>query len=138
MIYAMFAMLILTFTVAAHLFKLRIRAVRSGEVKLSTFRLNNDENIPTKMQQASKNYSNLFEMPVFFYTAGALVLSLGLQTMSIIVLSWLFVLTRVVHSWLHLTSNHVIHRMQAFMAGNVCIILIWIILIWKYSVLQAA
>jgi hypothetical protein len=133
MIYAMFAMLLLTFTVAGYLFKLRVAAVKSGKVKLSSFRLNNTQDIPPEMEQASRNYSNLFEMPVFFYAAGTIALALNIETLIVTYLGWLFVLTRVVHSWIHLTSNNVIRRMQAFMAGNICVLFMWIILVWEYS-----
>lgn len=133
MIYAIFAMLVLTFTVAGYLLKLRVVAVRSGEVRLSSFRLNNDENIPVKMQQAARNYSNLFEMPVFFYAAGVIAVALHLDNLALTLLAWIFVITRIAHSWIHLTSNNVIRRMQAFMVGNACVILIWVILMWEYS-----
>ncbi len=133
MIYAMFAMILLTFTVAGHLLKLRIAAVKAGEVKLSAFRLNDANVMPTKMQQAARNYSNLFEMPVFFYAAGTIAVALGLQNPAMVLFAWAFVAARAVHSWIHLTSNNVIHRLQAFMAGNICILLIWLLILWEYS-----
>lgn len=133
MIYTMFAMILLTFTVGGYLLKLRVAAVKTGAVKLSVFRLNDAEAMPVKMQQASRNYSNLFEIPVFFYAASTLAVALGLETPSIILLGWLFVLARIMHSWIHITSNNVIHRLQAFMVGNICVLLIWIILLWEYG-----
>ena len=133
MIYTMFAMLVLTFTVASYLFKLRIAAVQTGKVKLSSFRLNTAADMPTDMLQAARNYSNLFEMPVFFYAAGTLSIALGFESPSIILLGWLFVFSRIAHSWIHLTSNNVIHRLQAFMVGNICVLLIWVILVWQYA-----
>jgi hypothetical protein len=129
----MFAMILLTFTVAGYLLKMRIAAVKSGEVKLSTFRVNNGEDMPVKMLQAARNYTNLFEMPVFFYAAGTITLALHLYSPVIIALGWLFVLSRIAHSWIHLTSNNVIRRLQAFMAGNVCVLLMWIIVVWEYT-----
>lgn len=134
MIYPMFAMILLTFAVAAYLFKLRVAAVKSGEVKLSVFRLNDSETIPTNMQQASRNFSNLFETPVLFYVASVLSISLGIDSPAVLLLGWIFVASRVLHSWIHLTSNNVIRRMQAFMAGNVCVLLIWILIVWEYTI----
>jgi hypothetical protein len=130
----MFAMILLTFAVAAYLLKLRINAVKKGEVKLSAFRLLNSPDIPLKMQQVSRNYSNLFEMPVFFYCAAILGVVLRLDTPLMIVLSWFFVASRAAHSWIHITSNNVVRRLLAFMAGNICILLMWVILVWQYSV----
>jgi hypothetical protein len=137
MLYPMFAMILLTFTVAGYLLNMRIAAIKAGQVKLSSFRLNNAEDMPVKMLQAARNYTNLFEMPVFFYAAGCVALTLHLDAFSMIILSWLFVFSRAVHSWIHLTSNNVIRRLQAFMAGNICVLLIWIIMVWKYALHSA-
>jgi hypothetical protein len=134
MIYSMFAMVLLTLSVAAYLLKLRVDAVKKGEVRLSVFRLLNSPDIPANIQQASRNYSNLFEIPLLFYCAAILGLILHIDTPLMIILSWLFVASRAVHSWIHITSNNVIRRLQAFMAGNVCILIMWIILVWQYSV----
>ncbi len=132
MIYSMFAMILLTFVVAIYMLTLRVSAVRSGQVKLGAFRLNDEESMSPRMLQVSRNFSNLFEMPVLFYTAGALAVALGINSLAIIMLSWLFVASRAIHSWIHITSNNVIRRMQAFMAGNFCILLIWILILWDY------
>jgi hypothetical protein len=133
MLYPMFAMILVTFTVGGYLLNMRVAAVKCGEVKLSAFRLNNGEDMPVKMLQAARNYTNLFEMPVFFYAAGTITLALHLYSPIIIVLGWLFVLSRIAHSWIHLTSNNVVRRLQAFMAGNICVLLMWIILVWEYT-----
>lgn len=133
MMYAMFAMILLTCVVAGHLLRLRIRAVKSGEVRLSTFRLNNNTDQPAQLQQASRNYSNLFEVPTLFYAGAALTLALHLETTAAVIFAWLFVATRALHSLVHLTNNNVILRMQLFMASNLCMLLIWILLVWRYS-----
>jgi len=136
MIYTMFAMVLLTFAVAVYMFRLRVTAVRSGQLKLSHFRLNNESDIPTKLTQASRNYSNLFEMPVLFYVAGSLAIALHLENTFITSLSWIFVASRMIHSYIHLTYNNVIHRLQAFMLGNICILLIWGIIVLHYTTNQ--
>jgi len=134
MLYPMFAMMLLTFTVGGYLFKIRIAAVKSGEIRLSAFCLNKNEDMPVEMLQAARNYTNLFEMPLLFYTAGAVSLALHLYSPGLILLGWLFVVFRSAHSWIHLTSNNVIRRMQAFMASNICVLLMWIILVWEYAI----
>jgi hypothetical protein len=134
MIYSIFAMILLTFGVAGYMLKLRVAAVKSGTVKLSAFCLNNPDSMPPKLLQAARNYSNLFEVPVLFYAAGVLSISLGMDSTPIVILGWLFVVSRLVHSWIHLTTNNVIRRMQAFMVGNICVLLIWILILWEYSI----
>ncbi|HCS64412.1 MAG TPA: hypothetical protein DIW64_10225 [Cellvibrio sp.] len=132
MLYPMFAMVILTCAVAIYLFRLRVRAVKAGQVRLSQFRLNTGE-VPDAITQAARNYSNLFEVPVLFYTAGAIAMALGIQVPAMIITAWIFVLARIAHSWIHLTGNNVIHRLRAYMLGNICVLVIWGILVASYA-----
>jgi hypothetical protein len=132
MLYAMFAMILLTCLVAGHLLRLRIKAVKSGEVRLSAFRLNTGD-IPAPLQQAARNYSNLFEVPMLFYVGCALAVALHLETVAMAAFAWLYVAFRAIHSWIHLTGNNVIRRMQLFMASNICMLLIWVLLLWQYT-----
>lgn len=132
MLYPMFAMVILTCAIAIYLFRLRVRAVKAGQVRLSQFRLNTGE-VPDAITQAARNYSNLFEVPVLFYTAGAIAIALGIQVPAMIITAWIFVLARIAHSWIHLTGNNVIHRLRAYMLGNICVLVIWGILVASYA-----
>lgn len=133
MVYAMFTMIVLTFAIAIYLFILRVNAVKKGQVKLSQFRLNNNADVPDRLVQAARNYSNLFEVPLLFYIAGVVALALHLENTTLIILSWMFVISRLAHSWIHLTSNNVLHRLKAFMFGNICVLLMWAILVWQYA-----
>lgn len=132
MLYPMFAMVILTLAVAIHLFLQRVKAVKAGEMRLSQFRLNTGE-IPDAMAQAARNYSNLFEMPVLFYTAGAVALALGIQTPAMVITAWIFVLARIIHTWIHLHGNNVIHRLRAYILGNICVLVLWGLLVVSYA-----
>jgi hypothetical protein len=135
MIYAMFAMILLTFGIAIYMLILRVSAVRRGTLKLSQFRLNASVDIPDKITQVARNYSNLFEVPVLFYAAGVLAIALHLENTAILTLSWIFVVARIAHTAIHISSNNVIHRLQAFMVANICVLVIWCMLIWRYSAL---
>ncbi|WP_039913362.1 MAPEG family protein [Cellvibrio mixtus] len=132
MLYAMFAMVLLTFGVAFRMMFLRIKAIKTGQVRISQFRLNTGE-MPTEIAQAARNYSNLFEIPLLFYIAGTIAIAMHVESTSMVVCAWLFVLCRLVHSWIHLTYNNVIHRMWAFVASNACILIIWGLLLLKHS-----
>ncbi len=120
MLYAMFAMVLLTFGVAFRLLFLRIKAIKSGQAKLSQFRLITGE-MPVEMEKAARNYTNLFEAPVLFYVAGTIAIAMDVESTAMLVIAWTFVSLRLLHSWIHLTYNTVIHRLWAFMAGNFCI-----------------
>ena len=43
-------------------------------------------------------------------------------------MSWLFALSRLVHAAVYVTSNVVIRRFQAFLAGTLVLMAMWIVL----------
>jgi hypothetical protein len=132
MLYPMFAMVILTFLVAINLFRLRYKAVRAGEVRLSQFRLNTGE-MPDKIVQAANNYTNLFEIPMLFYVVCATAIALGIQTPIMIIVAWVFVVARIIHSLIHLTSNNVIFRLYAYVLSIICVLILWGLLIASFA-----
>ena len=83
------------------------------------------------VEQSARNVVNLFEVPVLFYAATFLILELRTQDDITLGLSWTFVLTRIAHSFVHLTSNHVMRRMATYMVGVVTLLALWTYLAWK-------
>lgn len=129
MFYPMFAMVLLTLVVAGILLFSRINAARSGSVDPRVFKLNQSKEIPDRLIQITNNYSNLFEIPVLFYIACLLSIVLQYENLLMLGLAWLFVASRVVHSWIHLTRNKIIPRLFAFLTGIICVLIMWIILL---------
>lgn len=79
----------------------------------------------------SDNFSNLFEIPVLFYVLVVLVYVTGSSDGLYLAGAWLFVLLRVVHSLIHLTSNRVKYRFFAYFIGTVLMWLMWARLGWQ-------
>ncbi|MBI3899671.1 MAG: MAPEG family protein [Gammaproteobacteria bacterium] len=79
--------------------------------------------------KTTRHFANLFEMPVLFYLACVLCLVVGLTSGALVVLSWLYVIFRILHATIHLTYNNVRHRLAAFVASNICLIGIWGIIV---------
>jgi len=44
-----------------------------------------------------------------------------------IALAWAYVALRVVHSLIHITYNHVLHRFLAFASSNFVLLALWIL-----------
>jgi len=128
MFYPMFAMVLLTLVVAAILLFSRINAARSGSVDPRLFKLNSSKEIPDRLIQITNNYSNLFEIPILFYLACLLCVFWQYESQLMIGLAWLFVVSRVVHSYIHLTRNKIIPRLFAFLTGVICVLLMWVVL----------
>ncbi len=70
--------------------------------------------IPEKVACASYNLKNLFELPVLFYaTCIYLYVSGSVDTLYLVAAWWFFIL-RIVHSYIHCTSNNVPQRFGAY------------------------
>jgi hypothetical protein len=65
---------------------------------------------------------------VLFYLALAVAALTWQWTPLVIGLAWTYVALRVVHSWIHCTYNRVRHRFYAFLASNVVLWALWIVL----------
>ena len=81
---------------------------------------------PDDAAKRAANYRNQFEAPVLFYAVVAFALiTKGADTL-MIVLAWLFVLTRIVHAAIHIGPNKVRWRSPAFALGFLIVALMWI------------
>ena len=70
---------------------------------------------------------NLLELPVLFYVV-CLVFYVGAQpTPAAVWLAWAYVGLRALHSAVHLTYNHVLHRLYVFAASNAVLVALWVL-----------
>jgi hypothetical protein len=67
-----------------------------------------------------------FEIPVLFYFLIALALPLRHADFFIVLLSWVFVVTRFAHAGIFVTSNDVRTRSLAWFAGVLVLLAMWI------------
>lgn len=106
----------LTMGLLAWLGYARVQAAKTGEVKLPDIALSS-EGWPKRVKQIGNNYQSQFELPVLFHLLCVLFYLLGPVPPHIVGLAWTFVFARLVHTAIHVTSNHVIRRFQAFLVG---------------------
>jgi hypothetical protein len=78
--------------------------------------------------RAADNFRNLFELPVLFYQALVVAALTAQAGTAVLVLAWLFVALRVVHSAIHCSYNKVMHRFQAYLAGCIVLWLLWAVI----------
>jgi len=115
----------LTFALLLAMATLRARAIKSGEARLKDIALR-QPNWPERPTQIANCFSNQFEVPVLFYVLIALTLPLRHADLVIVLLSWVFVVTRFVHAGIFVTSNDVRPRSLAWFAGVVVLLVMWV------------
>jgi len=126
MLYPMFMMVMLTLIVFLITFRVRTGSVQRGEVSIKYYSVFQGENIPEIVHKTSRHFSNLFEMPMLFYVAGLLYLTLEQSSSFAIYCAWAYVVLRIIHTCIHLGYNNVLHRLIAFGLSNACILALWI------------
>ena len=63
--------------------------------------------------KAARNYSNQFEMPVFFHAACVMAVAARVVDQPLVWLAWAFLATRVVHAIIHVGPNQVLAVREA-------------------------
>lgn len=121
----------LTFLVLIRMYQLRFAEIRRRRIAPQDLATRQSaRGLLTDSAAAADNFVNQFEMPVLFYVAMLLALTLMLQDPVIVVLAWMFVLLRAAHSLIHTTYNNVVHRFTAYILSSIALLGIWVRLGW--------
>jgi hypothetical protein len=115
----------LTFALLLGMAAHRTRALKGGDVKFRDIALG-QQNWPTGATQLGNCFSNQFEVPVLFYVLIALALPLRHADLVIVLLSWVFVITRFAHAGIFVTSNNVQQRSLAWFASVLVVFAMWL------------
>ncbi len=129
MLNAMFMLVLLTNVIMVIVARTRLKSVRNGSVPLSYYSLMQGQEVPEFVAKTTRHISNLFEVPTLFYAGGAVYLALGLTTPLPVTCAWMFVAVRLLHTFIHLGYNNVMHRLVVFGIGNVVVLVMWIAIV---------
>jgi len=120
-----FVLIGLTFALLLWMAGARRNALVSRETRIKDIALG-QSNWPVRATQIGNCFKNQFELPVLFYILIALALPLRHADYVIVLLSWVFVVTRLVHAGVFVSSNDLNRRSLAWFAGVVVLLIMWI------------
>lgn len=129
MIYAMFAMVVLTFMVGIVAVVTRVKSVKNGSVKIKYYRTMGGQEVPEQLTKSTRCFNNMFEVPVLFYVVSTLFVILKTNNELALLFAWVFVGFRVAQAIVHLTYNNVLHRMLTFWGAVISVLSMWVILL---------
>ena len=121
----LFVQIGLTFALLLGMATARTRALTSRETSFKDIALG-QPNWPERATQVGNCFRNQFEVPALFYVLIALALPLRHADFVIVLLSWVFVVTRFAHAGIFVTSNDVRSRSLAWFAGVLVVFAMWI------------
>lgn len=112
-------------------FMVRRNAVKSKAVSFKYFRIYDAGSTPAPefLVRMGRHYDNQMQLPPLFLITGLACLFYGLNGWIPVTLGWIFVVSRVVHTIVHLGSNNVLHRAGAFAIGWLMIVALWVIIL---------
>jgi hypothetical protein len=116
----------LTFVILYWQGYVRVGHTRRGEVKIRDIALG-QPNWPEHATKIGNAFMNQFQLPILFYVLVAFALLTRKADLAFVVLSWIFVLSRLVHAYIFVTSNRVSRRFFAFSAGSVTLLVMWVL-----------
>jgi hypothetical protein len=120
-----FVLVGLTFALLLGMASARTGALKGRETSLNDIALG-QPNWPARVTQIGNCFSNQFEIPVLFYVLIALALPLRHADLVIVLLSWVFVVTRFIHAGIFVSSNNVQQRGLVWFSGVLVLFAMWL------------
>ena len=120
-----FVMIGLTFALLLGMVGARRSALVSRETRIKDIALG-QPNWPVRATQIGNCYRNQFELPVLFYALIAIALPIRHADLVIVILSWVFVVMRLVHAGIFVSSNDLGRRSTAWIVGALVLLVMWV------------
>jgi hypothetical protein len=128
LLYPMLGQVLLTFVLILWTGRVRTREIRAKRVRIRDIALAGDA-WPDDVKKISNNMHNQYETPILFYVLCGVAIYVGATGILMTLLAWAYVVSRLVHTAIHVTSNNVPRRFFAYTAGLAVLILMWIVVV---------
>ena len=95
-----------------------------ADLKITDFR---ELGATTPGLQVANAFHNQLELPMLFYAVVAFILITSTNSLVFVLLAWIFVLSRLVHAYIHTGANDVLSRSMAIGVGALALVAMWVI-----------
>ena len=116
----------LTFVLLFWMAALRTGALQRREVHPRDIALR-QPNWSPRAQQIANAFHNQLEVPVLFYVLTILALLTRKADLLFVVMAWIFVVLRLLHAAIHVTSNNVPRRGAVYVGGVLLLAAMWLV-----------
>ena len=131
LLYPLLIQVALTFAVLAVMFVKRLAEFSKKRIDPQTTPTRSHVRAQlTDSASAADNFQNQFELPILFFVAVLLAITLLLRDPLLAALAWAFVTMRVLHALVHVTYNTVLHRFYLFACSAIALLALWVRLGW--------
>jgi hypothetical protein len=120
------ALIALSFAMALAILFTRSAELIRGTKPVSYFEDFDGVGASLAVMRPTRQLANLFEFPVLFYVATAILIAINVTDDSLKTLCWGYVSLRWLHAISHLLLNRLLLRTPVFAAGNIVLLMIWV------------
>ena len=125
-LYPVFVQVLLVLVVSVSMAVARARYIRTADRSRSNAEPGRGKTAwPEDALKRAANYTNQFELPVLFYAVVAFALIAKGADLVMLILAWVFVLSRILHAAIHIGPNKVRWRTPAFGLGFLVVAIMW-------------
>lgn len=125
------AMIFYIFVLGISNFYVRVRGTKNGSIPPKYFKNLDSKTypVPEFVTRMGRHYDHQFQLPLLFLIICLAYIALHIFHPVAWVAAWCFVGSRMLHTYVHLGSNHVLRRVLAFQAGWVCVNVLWVLIV---------
>jgi len=121
------------FAIAIVMFKKRKQAVINKDISPKYFKAYTGEELSDELIVVARHFDNQFQTPMLFMVTGSLLLTFVHLPAWVAIAAWVFVLSRVVHTRIHLGSNVALNRAKAYLVGWLVLFVLWIKIVITFA-----
>ena len=125
-----FAQVALTFFLMLWMARARFGAVRAGHVTAAELK-RDWTSWPERPTQIAAAYHNQFQLPVLFYVLVLIALITTQADFLLVALSWIFVVLRIAHAYVHTGKNDIRARFRVFALSATVLVVMWLYVFLK-------
>jgi hypothetical protein len=125
------------FALGIYTFRVRSSSVNNKETHIKFFKTY-DMSLggpPEYVVRVGRHYDNQYQVPILFLITAGLCLVHQIDSLIPAVLSWMFVISRLIHSYIHLGQNNIIYRFLSYASGFIIVLALWVLILMNYLIL---
>ena len=124
----LFVQVILTFVLYCWMAYHRVSLIRARQVHPRDVALR-EPNWPPHVLQIANAAHNQLETPALFYVLTILAIITRHADILFVMMAWIFVLVRIAHAYVHVTSNRISQRGGIFGIALLVLMIMWLVFI---------
>lgn len=114
-------------------FRKRSASIRSKTTDYKYYKTYSAElSEPPEIAVIANNIQNQFQLPTIYMVTVAVVLQFEAISLWMLISAWMFVATRLLHTYIHLGSNNILKRAKSYMLGWCLVMSMWVQILLYY------